>query len=480
MSIIKRILCAVAATLLLISLASCDELGEELLEEFVIYLEDLADVSADANLEANTSFAETENNNFWNDDFWNDDDNDDFGDDTVDSETAENPYVHEHSMTLLEEVPPSCTEDGLTEGWWCDECGEIFSEQTIIPAMGHTMDTWIIDCYADWDIVGIKHADCLTCDETITEEMIPSEGLYYTPNGDGTLCVKGLGKCTDTDIVVPMTYNGMQVTSVGNSAFSSNRDIKSVVLPSGITKIGSSAFAWAENMEYVNIPETVTEIGDSAFWYCFKITSLNIPQGVTYIGDGAFGCTGMDSSADLSLEIGNRHYAKIEGCLIELSTGILMVGFNDSQIPDNGTVTAIANNAFAGCGDLKEIVIPGSVESIGASAFYCCGNLESITFSEGLIKIGYNAFNACGSLTSIVFPNSLIEISDYAFTWCSGIEYVVIGTGITNIYSGTFNQCSSLKDVYYTGTEEEWQKIDVADDWISGDSGYTVHYNYVR
>ena len=485
MSTTKRIISVFFAAILIISLASCDEISGDLLEELAIYLEGLAEISTVADPNVNSIYTETESGKFSDDVldrddvFDRDDEDDDFSEENVDSATTENPYIHYHNVTVLEGIAPTCTEDGLTEGLWCDECGEIFSEQTPIAATGHTLVTWVIDCYADWDTVGSKHADCSVCGKTVTKEMTPSQGLSYASNDDGTLRVTGTGNCTDTDIVIPMTYNGLKVTSIGPGAFSSNHDIKSAVLPTGITQIGSSAFSWAENIEYVHIPETVTEIGDSAFWYCFELTSLYIPKSVTYIGDGAFGCTGMAYSYDLSLESGNSHYAKIEGCLIELSTGILKAGFSDSQIPNNGTVTAIAIEAFAGCSNLKSIYIPEGVKSIGATAFYCCGNLESITFSEGLESIGYNAFNACVSLKSIVLPNSVTEISSAAFTWCSGLESVVIGSGVANIYSGAFNQCSSLKDVFYTGTKAEWEKIGLSDDWDSEAGEYTIHYNYV-
>lgn len=42
-----------------------------------------------------------------------------------------------HQEETLEAVLPSCTEEGLTEGLRCSICGEIFTLQEIIPALGH-------------------------------------------------------------------------------------------------------------------------------------------------------------------------------------------------------------------------------------------------------------------------------------------------------------------------------------------------------
>ena len=43
----------------------------------------------------------------------------------------------EHSIVTKTAVPPTCTETGLTEGKHCSICGEILTEQTIVPAKGH-------------------------------------------------------------------------------------------------------------------------------------------------------------------------------------------------------------------------------------------------------------------------------------------------------------------------------------------------------
>lgn len=479
MSKIKRILCIAFATILVFSFASCDAISEELLEEIAIYLEGLAETT-DSGFNVLAPEEDTFGDEYWtgmpeddlDDDWWNDDED---TDDKYDSEATE----HYHNHVYLPEAPPTCTEDGLGDGYWCDECGEIFTERVVIPAKGHTLGSWVIDTYPDWNENGKKYAICSECGETVSEIINCSEGLEYRRLDDGTYSVVGIGTCTDTDIVIPMYYNDAKVSVIEGRAFSSNRDLTSVILPYGITEIGNGAFSWCENLSFINIPENVVSIGDSAFWYCFDLTSFHIPASVEYIGEGAFGCTGMDSADDLTIEIGNRNYAMLENCLIELSSGILLTGFNDSRIPNNGTVTAIAIDAFAGCGELKEIVVPGSVKTIGASAFYCCGSLESITFSEGLESIGYNCFNACSSLTEIVIPNSVTDIGDSAFTWCTEIKTVVIGSGVKNIYSYAFNSCTSLEVVYYAGSEYDWiNNVNVDPAWAAGAGDYEIYFNY--
>ena len=462
---IKKFVCIIFALVLTLSTTSCDVLNDMLMS----MESDMADTEAEK---------DTKNTDSFNTDITDDlkdpfEDSNEEADQEEDSNEVED---HVHIESILEEVAPTCTEDGLTEGIECKRCGEILVAQQRIASLGHDFKIWKIKAYADQNNWGIKEKKCNTCG-MIAESLIhASEGLEYADNGDGTCYVKGLGTCKDREIVIPMTYEGNSVTGIGDGAFESCAEIDAVILPEGIKSIGPSAFSWCDSLAFINIPDNVTSIGDSAFWYCFNISEISIPDGINYIGEGALSCTGLSS---ITIDKENQFY-RVEGnCVIERKTGRLILGFNDSVIPNDQSVTEIARDAFAGCGGLKNIVIPEGVRSIGDSAFYCCGELVSITFPESLETIGYNAFNACHSLRTVKTPKSLTEICDSAFVWCSGIETVIIGDGVSYIGSNAFSQCSSLKDIYYTGTEAEWNNIDKEKDWDFSAGKYNVHYNYV-
>ena len=53
---------------------------------------------------------------------------------------------------------------------------------------------------------------------------------------------------------------------------------------------------------------------------------------------------------------------------------------------------------------------------------------------------------------------------------------IKIPNTITRIYYGAFSDCTNLKDVYYSGTEEEWKKVNIA---VFNDplSSATIHFN---
>ena len=58
------------------------------------------------------------------------------------------------------------------------------------------------------------------------------------------------------------------------------------------------------------------------------------------------------------------------------------------------------------------------------------------------------------------------------------IEKVLQNINLTNIGGYAFEFCSSLKNIYYTGTQEEWDKITKNNYWDYNTGNYTITYNY--
>ena len=218
---------------------------------------------------------------------------------------------------------------------------------------------------------------------------------------------------------------------------------QSTVIPNSVTSIGADAFWGCDSLTSINIPQSVTSIGDYAFWGCDSLTSIIIPYSVTSIGNSAFDeCNSLTSIT----------------------------------IPDS--VTSIGYSAFSNCWSLTSITIPNSVTSIGDFAFDECYSLTSITIPGSVTSIGGGAFVYCGSLTSITIPDSVTSIGGGAFYGCDSLTSITIPDSVTSIGDGAFEYCNSLKNVYYTGSEEQWNKIDV---YRSNEPllNATIHYNYV-
>ena len=174
-----------------------------------------------------------------------------------------------------------------------------------------------------------------------------------------------------------------------------------------------------------------------------SVKSVIIPEGVTTIGENAF----------------------------RLCKNLVSI-----DIPDS--ITTIGDFAFMNCTDLTSIVLPNGVTHIGEDAFSNCYSLTSIVLPNGITSIGQRAFFACSSLTSVSIPDSVTSIGEHAFFNCN-LTYVVIPDSVTTIKGWAFNGCTNLTDVYYTGSEEDWENISVDYSYNTTLFDATIHYNYV-
>ena len=66
-----------------------------------------------------------------------------------------------------------------------------------------------------------------------------------------------------------------------------------------------------------------------------------------------------------------------------------------------------------------------------------------------------------GSIRSVVLEEGVEGIGAGAFWGCSNITSVTIPTSVTQIGILSFHNCNNIEDVYYSGTEEQWSKIDI-------------------
>ena len=280
------------------------------------------------------------------------------------------------------------------------------------------------------------------------------------------------------------------VTSIDSYAFSGCSGLTSVTIPEGVTSIDYGVFSGCSGLTSVSIPEGVTSIGTYAFQGCSSLTSVTIPEGVTSIGDCAFaGCSGLTSITipNSVTRIGNQTF---EGCSkltsVTIPEGVTSIDYGvfydcssltSVSIPEG--VTSIGGYAFHGCSSLTSVSIPGGVTSIDRSAFEGCSSLTSVTIPEGVTSIDYGVFFGCSGLTSVSIPEGVTSIGTYAFYGCSGLTSVTIPEGVTSIGNGAFSGCDAITDVYYSGTEEEWQAIEIGN-YNDALSDATIHYNYVH
>ncbi len=320
------------------------------------------------------------------------------------------------------------------------------------------------------------------------------DGILYDLEAEGAV-ITGYGG-SRTDLVIPDSIAGKQVTRIGEYAFLDNSDLRSVTLPEGLVSIGSGAFMDCDSLASVEISASVTEIGEGAFSGCDSLASVEISASVTEIGEGAF--SGCSSLKEILVDQDNAHYVSIDGALynkegtelicwpggkndIHIKAGVTGIGTGafsgcdgliSIEIPAG--VTKIGDRAFSGCSGLISIQIPAGVTEIGEGAFCYCSSLISIKIPVGVTSIENNTFRECGSLESVLIPAGVTEIGSSAFSHCVGLTNIALPAELVRIGLYAFVECDKLKDVYYAGSEEQWNKIEFG--WFHGLSSDKIHF----
>ncbi len=124
----------------------------------------------------------------------------------------------------------------------------------------------------------------------------------------------------------------------------------------------------------------------------------------------------------------------------EIVNGVLKKynGNASAVIIPNG-VTAIGDEAFAGCTSLTSVVIPPSVISIGDWAFCTCTGLESVEIPSGVVSVGKGAFEYCTKLGTVTISGNVSSIGPGAFSNCYDLKMVIIPDRLTSVITGAFD-----------------------------------------
>ena len=139
----------------------------------------------------------------------------------------------------------------------------------------------------------------------------------------------------------------------------------------------------------------------------------------------------------------------------------------------------INDDTFHDCINLTNITIPEKINEIGKQAFLGCSKLKNINFPATLKTIGKLAFTECGNLESIEIPASVTKIENQAFINCPNLSIVTISKGAANIASNAFKGCTNLLTIRYTGTQDEWNNLNIElPDVLTAQVLQQVYYNY--
>ena len=238
-----------------------------------------------------------------------------------------------------------------------------------------------------------------------------------------------------------------ETTEIAACAFVNCTGITALTLPEGLKTIGERAFQNEKKLTgELTIPSTVTSIGAFAFAGCTGLTKVNCldpaaPADITY-GARAFGsCTGV---TEVHLPQGLTTY---DGLFYRVKKVTAL------DIPE--TVTSLGDDGqnFRDMTALRSVSAPG-VAAVRGMEFDSCPNLETLDLS-GATSISETAFDGIGDkLKELYLGKQLASFGNSSMTYPTLI--------------------------YYSGSSEDWGKIEFGDKVAEGIErcGTTVVYNY--
>ena len=249
------------------------------------------------------------------------------------------------------------------------------------------------------------------------------DNLTWTLDHTGLLTISGTGAMSDYSV----SFTAADGYVSDTPWYVYRNRIKAADIEQGVTGIGSGAFVACSSMSDISIPDGLTRIGSDAFLDCRSLTNVTIPASVTDIEDEAFNTTGL--------------------------TSII--------IPDG--ITGISSSAFGACGNLTSVSIPNSVTSIGYGAFTSCNSLSDLILPDSVTSIEGYAFAGC-RFTTFTIPDGVPYIGDNTFRYCGQLTDIIIPDSVTSIGEHAFLGCNALRLVYYSGTTEQWNNIQIGSD----------------
>ena len=279
-----------------------------------------------------------------------------------------------------------------------------------------------------------------------------------------------------------------------------------LIVPTGVTAIVSEAFSSCRNLQSVLLPEGLTRIENWAFMECIGLTSIRIPASVTSIEQCVFGsCTNL---TEIEVAEENRNYTSVDGVLYnKAGTELICCPGGKSgtlELPEGTTV--ICSEAFSGCGRLSSVVLPESLQRIEGMAFNQCSGLSDIRIPAGVTYIEPGAFICCYNLTefqvaeentsysardgmlydkagtklivcpagrsgALEIPEGVTVIDNWALGGCSRLERVTIPRTVTAIGRMAFSGCwNKLEEIRFLGAAPSFGE------WVFDGVNTTVYY----
>lgn len=270
----------------------------------------------------------------------------------------------------------------------------------IIPRGVATIENYAICCKT---VTSIQISDTVTQLDALSfydrniltaVSVAPGNSTFYS---DNNCLIRSDSKKLIIGCVNSVIPSGGDVSIIGERAF--HCAPPNIIIPHGVITLEAQVFPLAGASCRIVLSATVTNISPRAFPSSWTVSELTIDRG-------------------------NPRYYSRDMCIVDKTTGTVIKGFTNSQIPSDPSITVLSDYAYYGA-HTEKITIPKYIKRIGNQCFSCSSSIKSIEFQS---------------------PSQLIQIGDQAFQYCT-IQRICIPKSVVNIGKSLFENCHSLTNL---------------------------------
>ena len=341
---------------------------------------------------------------------------------------------------------------------------------------------------------------------------IDSSGLMYKLSKDGTVyTVIGTEPWLGTERVIPPIFNDKPVVGIGRNAFRGVYKLTNINIPESVTKIHSNAFRSCCNLTRIIIPNSVTSIGasalsgcksltaiifekgsqlksigDEAFFNCASLRNITIPSSVTKIGWGAFfGCTkltdvdysgskkqwkkiAIDEYNDTLINARYKYAIEYDTDYDSFLDGLFSNDEDDFDLDDllgdadddSFLADLFSDDDIISDSSPNDALVPSVEDDKGDidndSATDDIANYDTIALEKLVHATKWDS-----SLFAIAIPSGVTHIQVGRYESYTNLISIIIPSSVVCIYANAFRDCINLVSVYYEGTVEQWNNIQI-------------------
>lgn len=191
---------------------------------------------------------------------------------------------------------------------------------------------------------------------------------------------------------------------------------------------------------YKGLP--VTEVGSKAFYNCTTLVNVSLPESITKISEYAF-----------------------SGCSL----------LKSFELPSN--LVSIGDYAFSSDQSLTYFHLPASLESIGRGCFAYSNSINEMTFAEGIKLTTLSTYAFIYNVFSTIrIPEGVTSTDFDIFQSNASLTTVYIPLSLTTIGDSTFSNCPNISDIYYAGSEAQWNAITKYSIFASDIGAAVIHF----